>query len=293
MAQIDRGILKLIALPFFESSFRNVLEILSLCTVERVINVPATTAGQFAEKIMEWAPTLLVNLPPAELGQALGQIAKSFDQFELFWTLVTEAKELLLLQEARMAGFGGFVARDLARPNPMAKSSALLSIPNLALPGPMRKKEDLPPGSQSTQLLKSELLAKDKWIRRLEAIAQRAGSSARINDDAKDRSVLSLDEADLLRKISLAKGAFRTLAVHIRHFERLQQFTKDKALTIGSISVDGRPSPEVCSVVVQQKLRSISDPIGSSGDQLGWEADQDRSAGSGRPSAPCPRREVH
>ena len=104
-------------------------------------------------------------------------MAACFDQLELFWTLVTESKGLLLLQEARMAGFGCFVARDLDRPkqmrsHPMASSSKLLSTPNFSLPGPLKRKDALiEPDQQSTQLLQSELLAKDKWIRRLEAIA--------------------------------------------------------------------------------------------------------------------------
>jgi len=240
---MDRGLFKLTALPFFDSSFRNVLELLLLCTVEQVINVPATTGSQLAALMMEWAPTILAKIPAKDLQAALTSIAACFDQLELFWTLVMESKGLLLLQEARMAGFGCFVARDLDRPkqmrsHPMASSSKLLSTPILSLPGPLKQKDALEPDQLSTQLLKSELLAKDKWIRRLEAIAQAAGPWAKVNANGSDRSILSAEEADLLRKISLAKGAFRTLAVHVRHFERLQQFAVDKGLQLYPLSVD-------------------------------------------------------
>ena len=51
-----------------------------------------------------------------------------------------------------------------------------------------------------------------------------AGSHARINDDSGGSAILSSDESALLRKFALAKGAFRTLAVHVRLFERFREW---------------------------------------------------------------------
>ena len=104
---MDRGLLKLIALPLFRSDFCNVLEDLSFVTVERVLSIQVLSGSQFAAKAMELAPELLASLPPPALGQALARIADCFDQLELFWTLVTEARHMLLQQEARRQGFGG------------------------------------------------------------------------------------------------------------------------------------------------------------------------------------------
>ena len=70
----------------------------------------------------------------------------------------------------------------------------------------------------------AELLAKDKWIVRLERLALEAGPHAKINDNSVEVAVLSSDESALLRKFALAKGAFRTLAVHVRHFERFREW---------------------------------------------------------------------
>ena len=95
----------------------------------------------------------------------------------------------------------------------MAKAAALLSNRRPSLPGPIRPRYDLLQGP--AVLRDAELLAKDKWIVRLERLALEAGSHAKINDDSGGSAILSSDESALLRKFALAKGAFRTLAVHV------------------------------------------------------------------------------
>ena len=72
--------------------------------------------------------------------------------------------------------------------------------------------------------MEAEISAKLKWVRRLEAIALRAGRhSAFFHDDAAGSDLLLSSEKDKLRKAVLAKGVFRTMAVHTRHFERMHQ----------------------------------------------------------------------
>ena len=243
MAQMDRGLQKLIALPLFRSDFCNVLEDLSFVTVERVLSLQVQSGSQFAAKAMQLAPELLALLPPVALGPALARIADCFDQLELFWILVTEARHMLLQQEARRQGFSGCARRDAApdrvlRSSPLARSSGpVVALPKFVMPGPLRK-SDAPVDAQSSMLLQRELTAKEKWIRRLEKLATVAGHWALINEDAGTAGVLTVDETALLRKISLAKGAFRTLAVHIRHYERFQQFTIDNKMALYPLSLE-------------------------------------------------------
>ena len=104
----------------------------------------------------------------------------------------------------------------------MAKASVLLSNRRPSLPGPIRPRYDPLQGPEV--LRDAELLAKDKWIVRLERLALEAGPHAKINDNSVEVAVLSSDESALLRKFALAKGAFRTLAVHVRHFERFSEW---------------------------------------------------------------------
>ena len=225
---MDRGIAKLLALPFFDGEFKRLVDALSFHTVEKIICVQAQCGLAFADKVMELAQVLVRRAPDGSPDLVeLALIADRFDQFDIFWHLVYESKDLLLFQEARMLGFSAFGRRELSvskraiRSNPMAKASALLSNRRPSLPGPIRPRYDLPQGPEV--LRDAELLAKNKWIIRLERLALEAGPDAKINDNSVGAGVLSTDESALLRKFALAKGSFRTLAIHIRHFERFRE----------------------------------------------------------------------
>ena len=224
-----RGIAKLLSLPFFDEEFRRLVDALSFHTVEKIICVQAQCGSAFAHKVMNLAPALVRRIPDGSPDlEELASIADRFDQFDLFWHLVSESKDILLLQEARMLGFSAFGRRELSgsmkaiRSNPMAKASAFLSNRRPSLPGPIRPRYDPLQGPEV--LRDAELLAKDKWIVRLERLALEAGPHAKINDNSVEAAVLSSDESALLRKFALAKGAFRTLAVHVRHFERFREW---------------------------------------------------------------------
>ena len=85
-------------------------------------------------------------------------------------------------------------------------------------------------------LLEQEIFAKAKWIRRLEAIARSAeGSSKLVNNDESELA-LTPQEQDKLRKAVLAKGAFRALAVHVRHFERFMGWAEERSLSFFPLS---------------------------------------------------------
>ena len=226
---MDRGIAKLLSLQFFDEEFRRLVDALSFHTVEKIICVQAQCGSAFAHKVMNLAPALVRRIPDGSPDlEDLASIADRFDQFDMFWHLVPESKDILLLQEARMLGFSAFGRRELSgsmkaiRSNPMAKASALLSNRRPSLPGPIRPRYDPLQGPEV--LRDAELLAKDKWIVRLERLALEAGPHAKINDNSVEVAVLSSDDSALLRKFALAKGAFRTLAVHVRHFERFREW---------------------------------------------------------------------
>ena len=186
---MDRGISKLLALPFFDEEFRRLVDVLAFRTVEKIICVQVPCGPAFAQKVMELAPALVRFAPDGspDLNE-LEAVAARFDQFDMFWHLVSEAKDLLLLQEARMLGFGAFGRREPSgsakalRCNPMAKAAALLSNRRPSLPGPIRPKFD--PLQGPAVLRDAELLAKDKWIVRLERLALEAGSHAKINENS-------------------------------------------------------------------------------------------------------------
>ena len=155
--------------PFFDNEFRRLVDVMAFHTVQKIVCVPILCGPAFAQKVMELAPALVRCAPDGSPDlQELEAFAARFDQFDLFWHLVSEAKDLLLLQEVRMLGFGAFGRREPSGSvkallsNPMAKAAALLSNRQPSLPSPIRPRSD--PLQGPAVLRDAELLAKDKWI---------------------------------------------------------------------------------------------------------------------------------
>ena len=86
--------------------------------------------------------------------------------------------------------------------------------------------------------MEAEIQTKMKWIRRLEKLAISAGVHALFFSDQIQSDLLTADERDRLRKAVLAKGAFRTMAVHTRHFERFVQWATDRSITFYPVTID-------------------------------------------------------
>ena len=56
---MDRGISKLLALPFFDEEFRRLVDVLAFHAVDKIIGVQAPCGPAFAQKVMELAPALV------------------------------------------------------------------------------------------------------------------------------------------------------------------------------------------------------------------------------------------
>ena len=79
------------------------------------MRVQAQCGLAFADKVMELAQVLVRRAPDGSPDLVeLAMIADRFDQFDLFWILVYESKDLLLFQEARTLGFCAFGRRELS-----------------------------------------------------------------------------------------------------------------------------------------------------------------------------------
>jgi hypothetical protein len=84
--------------------------------------------------------------------------------------------------------------------------------------------------------MEKEILEKSKWIKRLEALAKRAGTHSKFFDDDVSLEALTPLEQEKLRRAVLAKGAFRTLSVHVRHFERFMGWAEERSLGFWPLS---------------------------------------------------------
>ena len=235
---MDPGIAKLVSLPFFSSALPDVLISYKLTSVELFLAFQAWSGEDFVCKFLALAPVLGPTNPaglPCSI--TLAVLETVLEELNTLWYLIDATKNALLEREARLVGFG--LARHAVRP----------LAPQLPVPLKFRKLEPkvVAPAALKfhapvvSALMEAEILAKAKWINRLERIARRAGCwsgffSVQQGDAA--QNVLTEGENALLRKAVLARGAFRTLAVHTGHFERFQQWAHDSHLAFFPITVD-------------------------------------------------------
>ena len=92
--------------------------------------------------------------------------------------------------------------------------------------------------SSNTPLLDKENAEKARWAVRLEAIGRRAGAEAKLftrDDQSED---LSTAEMAKLKQLVLISGAPRTMAAHIRSFERFEIFLSMQGTACYPISID-------------------------------------------------------
>eukprot|EP00434_Breviolum_minutum_P002120 symbB.v1.2.001872.t1/scaffold79.1/size344139/3 len=77
----------------------------------------------------------------------------------------------------------------------------------------------------NTPLLDKEQAERSKWAARLEAIGRRAGSESKLLTVQDQSDELSSLEMTKLRNLVLLSGAPRTMAVHVRSFEKFEQWS--------------------------------------------------------------------
>jgi hypothetical protein len=233
---MDLPLAKLTALPFFDEAFRSSLLWLQLQTVERLVAfnacLPQREPGVFADFVMQVAPLRRPSIDDLEI------VAARSAMFETLFVLVEAAKDTFLKEAAFARGFGQVEGAAFgAKTSPvMTKRSVTVQFDPKPVPAPKRARR---PDPEVSPLMEMELLAKAKWIDRLEAIAIEAGPHAKLMDELPEgEGLLTLEEQRKLRRLVLAVGAFRTLEVHVRHFERFVAFCKDRNVTIFPITMD-------------------------------------------------------
>ena len=80
---MDRAIIKLLSLPFFDDQFANVLMLLQLCTVEKFVCLRAKTAQEFENKLAAIAPAMIARTSGVALEADLQLVVTHFEQLSL------------------------------------------------------------------------------------------------------------------------------------------------------------------------------------------------------------------
>ena len=217
MAQAERWTFKILSLPVFDRSFAEAIAKSPLVDPTFVIALGASSAGDFAATVNRISESF--DHEVAEV------ICSDNDKLEQFWSLIIASEKLYLEAATQQLGFGFCETKprsevdlpyDKFRKEAMIK--ALVSKPT----APNKRLKPDPVQSSSTPLLDKENAEKARWAARLEAIGKRAGASAKLlalEDQSED---LSEDDLTKLKRMVLLSGAPRTMAVHVRAFERYE-----------------------------------------------------------------------
>ena len=158
-----------------------------------------------------------------------------------FGFLATASEKLFLESTAFQLGFGLCETRVVHQgPSPINKLRKEAAIRSLvAKPSaPSKKLKVSEERSSNTPLLDKENAEKARWAVRLEAIGRRAGAEAKLFNRDEQSEDLSSSEMAKLKQLVLISGAPRTMAAHIRVFERFEIFMSMQGLVMYPITID-------------------------------------------------------
>ncbi|CAE7224530.1 unnamed protein product [Symbiodinium sp. CCMP2592] len=185
-----------------------------------VLAMEVETPGMFAQKAYEWTSKLA-----PEAHEVFAARPQMLEQFYIF------AKAAETLFEESLGYQLGFSRCEKVPRQRSSRSIAefqrdmairALAAPVLApgvRPSLAAKK---PASSSSTPLLDQENAEKQKWAKRLRAIADRAGDHAK--PKAPDQGLLSPEEKARLQLLVFTSGAPSTMSNHIRRFEKFESW---------------------------------------------------------------------
>ena len=233
MAQANRWTLKILSLPVFSDAFAQAILQTPIGDLAFISAMNASSASEFASRVCDMSSTF-----DHEVAQT---VCQDSSQLEQFWFLAIASEKLFLESTAFQLGFGLCETRTLQRESSSiaklrkeAVIRALVSKPT----APSKKRRSSEPESSSSQLLDKENAEKAKWAARLEAIGRRAGSEAKLltRDDQSDD--LSNGELAKLKQLVLISGAPRTMAAHIRSFERMEIWFDFNSIPVYPLTID-------------------------------------------------------
>ena len=232
---MDPGLAKILHLPLFDDGLEILLVELGFTSAELFLAFGPSSEEVFLTKFLNTALAFVPSDPPllpTDVAVLRKKLTSHSKELGFFWNLIWATKDTLLAREARLQMLG-LASSAIARTSTTAPAS---KIPRLTTPSSTRVLSLRGASTVISPLLEQEIIAKAKWIRRLEAIARSAEGSSKFFNNDESELALTPQEQDKLRKAVLAKGAFRTLAVHVRHFERFMGWAEERSLSFFPLS---------------------------------------------------------
>ncbi|CAE7560898.1 unnamed protein product, partial [Symbiodinium pilosum] len=110
---------------------------------------------------------------------------------------------------------------------------------------------------------------KQRWAARLEAVAGRAGDHAELNKHEAGDETLTGPERERIKNLVLSSGAPKTMAVHIRRWEKLERWCSANSVVLYPLTIDAVVKyalfldSKECGPTVIPSLRSALKWVGS------------------------------
>ena len=218
---MDRSIAKILCLPFFDVPFKDVLKDLKLDRVEFWMALDDGGDESPDQKIANVLPALTSDqdVVDALLGRS-----------EMINTLASLVFRSSLRVRDEIAIDLGYGSAEVFLPS--GKRALDPSPP--AFSGPAQvgaRPSGVGPQIEVSSLQAAEAAERRKWGQRLQAIADRAGAAAEINDPARSAG-LTPDEVTRLRTMAFEAGGFRTIRQNVRYWERFEEWAAERGARI-------------------------------------------------------------
>ena len=190
--QVDRWVLKVLALPIFSDGFaqQSPLANLALITAMEV-----STGSEFVQKVSDWSSTMDPKVAEVLLNEP--------SMLEQFWAVAVSVEKMFFESTSLQLGFGlcehAHAHRVLSEEASLRKQAAIRALVQKPVRDPKRRKPDPDIPTGSTPLLDHELAERHRWAAKLEEIGRRAGVRAKLfqsneNDDELTAARQGLEE---------------------------------------------------------------------------------------------------
>ncbi|CAE7234035.1 unnamed protein product [Symbiodinium sp. CCMP2592] len=220
-APADRWTAKILAYPCFDHGFRQAIVATRLAEIPFVLAMDAGTPEQLAAVSLEWTAS------SAKTEHDL--LAPRTQMLEQYWVFVKAAESLFVESLGYQLGF--------ARCSKVPMERSAKSIAHFQR-------------EMAVRALAAPNAEKQKWAKRLKAIADRAGEHARPEGVHDAEGILSEEERAPLRLLVFTSGAPSTMANHIRRFEKFEVWARH--ILKYAMGLDSRES---CGPTVLPSLR--------------------------------------
>ena len=234
-APADRWTAKLLAYPCFDDGFRQAVLSTRLANLQFVLSVEADTPGQFADQVFQWTAS-----SAKDVHELLSSRAPMLEQF---WLFARAAEAVFTDSLGYQMGF----ARCSKIPRERSASSIAQFQRDLAIralaapvltPKSLKRLQPSAESSSATPLLDMENAEKQRWAKRLRALAERAGVHGDPDRSASSDGILSAEQKARLQLLVFTSGAPSTMANHIRRFEKFERWAHRSGIDFYPITDD-------------------------------------------------------